>query len=127
MTTRILIIDDEEEIRDLIPNFLRLRGFDFESEVAPDGAVGLEMFKRKPFDLVITDLFMPETEGLETIGELIRISEGVKILAISGGGGTPIGTDILIAAKRIGAHLTLEKPFNADGLIHAVRTLFPDR
>lgn len=127
MTTRILIIDDEEDIRDLIPQFLHLKGFDFEAEFAPDGAVGLEMFKRAPFDLVITDVFMPETEGLETIGELKRISKGVKILAISGGAGTPIGTDILIAAKRIGADLTLEKPFRSEQLYHAVRSLFPNR
>lgn len=64
-----------------------LENVGYEIVVAADGKKGIKAFQEKPLDLVITDIFMPEKEGLETIRELKRDFPDVKIIAISGGGG----------------------------------------
>jgi YesN/AraC family two-component response regulator len=118
---RILIIDDNDKFREMLSKMLKMAGYN-EVEEAPDGNAGINLFRENPFDLVITDIIMPEKEGLEIITELTRDYPRLKIIAMSGGG--RIGPhDYLAMAKYLGASLTLEKPFKQEALIAAVREL----
>jgi CheY-like chemotaxis protein len=83
---------------------------------APNGRVGLAMYADKATDLVITDIGMPEMNGLEMMAELNRSFRDVKIIVISGAPGQE-----LESAKRLGACETLPKPFNLGRLLDAVR------
>lgn len=120
---RILIIDDEEMIRRILRRMLEVEGF--EVIEAPDGRAGMMLQRESPVDLVITDLIMPEKEGLETIKELREEFPEVKIIAISGGGWLE-ADPYLVTAKRIGADRTLAKPMERKSLLAAVRELLCD-
>jgi DNA-binding response OmpR family regulator len=113
---RILIIDDEHQVRRWLRTGLESAGYDVED--APDGVKGLTAFKQRPADLVLTDIYMPEKEGLETIRELRRQNPELKIIAMSGGG---IAGDFLPYAKKLGAVKTIEKPFDTELLLETVR------
>ena len=91
-------------------------------EEAADGAMGLSLFRQGKFDLVVTDLFMPEKEGIETIMEIREESPGVKILAVSGGM-TLDRIGPLEDAEVLGADASLPKPFAIQDLTSAVQTL----
>lgn len=115
---RILIIDDDMAVRAVIKGALSDEGY--EVLEAADGNEGLKCYQNSPTDLVITDLIMPEKEGIETIVELRREFPEVKIIAISGG--TLYGSsDNLRMAERLGARRTLTKPFKIPDLLEAVR------
>jgi CheY-like chemotaxis protein len=117
---RILLIDDDAPFRGMLSQVLEREGhFVVEAE---HGREGLERYRESPFDLVITDLLMPEEEGLATIRTLRRVCPTVKIIAMSGGGMTG-QLDFLPVAKRLGAHHTLWKPFPRQELLDAVRIL----
>ncbi len=117
---RILVMDDDEQIRTTIHQVLDLEGH--EVIEAPDGKEGINLFKESGADLIITDIVMPEKEGLETITELRRDFPDIKIIAISGGGrGDP--KSYLTLAKGFGALRTLTKPFEREELLEAVREL----
>ena len=117
---RILVIDDHAEIRELLRLTLEAAGYDV--AVALDGREGLEIQRRRPAELVITDIFMPEQEGLETIQELRQQSPRPKIIAMSGGG--QLGTlEYLPAAKEFGADRTIDKPFDCEAMLAAVREM----
>ena len=104
----VLIIDDECMVRLMLRDCLELQGHRVVE--ASDGAEGLQVFDNEPVDVVVTDIVMPEKEGIETIRELKRRSADIGIIAISGGG--RIGaTDCLRIAHRLGADHTLQKPF----------------
>jgi len=81
---RILLIDDDAPVRRTLRKMLERQGY--EVEEAPDGKAGLTLYQENPADLIITDLIMPEMEGIETIMELRRRFPDVKIIAMSGGG-----------------------------------------
>ena len=81
---RILVIDDDHHILLMIKKMLERAGF--EVDLAANGDEGLELFKKLSVDLVITDIIMPEKEGLETIREMKRLRSDLKIIAMSGGG-----------------------------------------
>ncbi|HJY84952.1 MAG TPA: response regulator [Candidatus Binatia bacterium] len=120
MTPRILIIDDEEPVRDLLRQMLEKEGYGVEE--APNGVAGIKLLHDHLADLVITDLFMPEKEGIETMMEVRKCFPQVKIIAMSGGGRT--GTlDFLPMAESFGAQRTLAKPFERKELLEAVRTV----
>ena len=89
---------------------------------AADGNAGMKRFCERPADLVITDLIMPEKEGIETIVELRRRFREVKIIAMSGGGIIEAG-DYLGMARGVGAHRVFEKPFGVSEMLNAVREL----
>ena len=89
---------------------------------APDGKLGLQLFREEGADLVITDIIMPEKAGLETIMELRKDYPGVKIIAISGGGAIEPRV-YLHYAKEAGAMRTLPKPFEREELLEGVREL----
>jgi DNA-binding response OmpR family regulator len=117
---RILVIDDDEQIRNMLRIMLQNEGYDV--ECAPEGKVALVLFSHSPFSLVITDIVMPEKEGLETIMELKQQHPGVKIIAISGGGRVNPG-HYLDGARALGAEFTFTKPVKLDRLLSAVRVL----
>jgi CheY-like chemotaxis protein len=105
---------------------LGLEGAGYEVAEAPDGTQGIRLYRQQPCDLVITDIIMPEKEGLETIRELRRDFPDVKILAISGGGRIR-PDEYLPLAKKFGAHRTLAKPFEQKELLEAVQELLEER
>jgi CheY-like chemotaxis protein len=126
----ILIIDDEEDIRDALQ--MVLEGIGYEVRVASDGNEAIELQREKPAQLVITDIIMPEKDGVRTIKEMRREFPAVRIIAISGGGGVePLAykpgaittTAYLAAAKEVGADRVFTKPFDRKDLIQAVNGL----
>lgn len=86
---------------------------------APNGTVGVQLFRDQKPDLVITDILMPDKEGLETVREIRQIDPLARILAMSGSG-TAEKPDFLRAAKEFGAAETLQKPFRRAELLAAV-------
>ena len=115
----ILLIDDEDNFRCALKQVLVNAGF--EVVEASNGAEGIRYFYEKPVDMIITDIIMPEKEGIETILELKKAFPYVKLIAMSGGGwyGTDIDFDM---AKKLGAK-TLGKPFALQELLDVVYEL----
>lgn len=120
MKKRILIIDDELQIRVMLRQALEKAGF--EVGEAPDGKEGIDSFKRNRADLVITDIIMPEKEGIETIMAFRRIDPSVKIIAISGGGRIQ-SEDYLNIATKVGASCSFSKPFSIMELLSKINDL----
>ena len=114
---KILVIDDDVLVRDTIVRILERKGY--QVLVAGDGARGLRIFRSERPDLVITDIIMPEKEGLETIREIRGESPDAKIIAISGG--ARIGNmDFLDVAGKLGASEIIPKPFDPAELVNIV-------
>ena len=112
----ILIIEDEAPIRSLLREVLEHAGYHVVE--APDGRVGLELYRKAPTDLVITDIAMPVLNGLQAAHELTREFLGAKVIAMSGAPGKQYLCDV---AKLLGARRTLQKPFYREELLEAVR------
>jgi DNA-binding NtrC family response regulator len=118
---RILLIDDDDQFRMLLRKMLEKAGYK-DIEEANDGRTGMKLFRQRPFDLVVTDIIMPDKEGIETIVELKSEYPLVKIIAMSGGG--RIGPkNYLEMAKRLGASRTLAKPFKYSDFLDVVQEL----
>lgn len=117
----VLVIDDEPEIREVLRAFLQRNGF--QVVLAEDGIQGVEVCKNQTVDLVITDLLMPEQEGIETILQIRNDHPNLPILAMSGGGRMAGTMDILHTAKLLGAIKTFSKPFNPVELVDTVKQL----
>jgi YesN/AraC family two-component response regulator len=118
---RILIIDDEEQIRIMLRKTLEKAGYGVVD--APNGKIAKRLFQAEPADLIITDIVMPEKDGLETIMEFRKDFPGVKIIAISGGGLYGHEENYLNIAKKLGVLRIFPKPFNWDEMIESVREL----
>jgi len=117
---KILVFDDEPSILLMIKKMLEKEGH--EVDIALNGREGIELFEKNKPDLLITDILMPEKEGLETILELRRKYPELKIIAISGGG--RIGPDgYLPSAKLFGADLVFQKPLIQKEFLLAVSIL----
>jgi DNA-binding response OmpR family regulator len=117
---KILIIDDENQIRLMLRQMFEREGYDILE--AADGKQALKMNKSNPADLIITDIIMPEMEGIRTIMELKKEKPDAKIIAVSGGGkNSP--EQYLHFAKKLGADRTFTKPFNRDELVAAVKEI----
>ncbi|MGI6657454.1 MAG: response regulator [Desulfobulbus sp.] len=117
---RVLVIDDDEQMRVLLRQVMEWAGY--EVMEAGNGRDGLQLQYHRPADLIITDLIMPEQEGLETITRLRKDYPTLKIIAISGGG--RIGPDAYLpAARELGADRVFSKPFDIRELTDAVREL----
>jgi DNA-binding response OmpR family regulator len=117
----VLVIEDDALMRATIRRMLASHTV----IEASNGREGLAAFKLRAPDIVITDILMPEKEGIETIIELRAASSLSKIIAISGGGSS--GTlDFLTSAKKLGADLVMHKPLRAAELLAAVESLCAD-
>jgi len=127
----ILIIDDEQDIRDALLMVLESVGHDV--KVASNGDEAVELQRREPADLIITDIIMPGKDGIDTIKEIRQEFPGTRIIAISGGGGVQSAdyvpqaittTAYLAAAKQAGADMVITKPFERKDIIQAVADMF---
>ena len=116
--TKILVIDDDELVRSTITAALELA--DYEVVQACDGQEGVDTFQTAKFDLVVTDIIMPEKEGIEAIIEIRQHDPNIKIIAISGGGRTS-NQIFLDVAKKFGAVDVLPKPFTPKQLVTMVQ------
>ena len=119
--TRLLVIDDDNLVRAALTDMLQTAGF--EVITAANGRLGLESLATTPVDAIITDILMPEQEGLETIREARQRFPNIRILAISGGGAGGGETQLLRFAESFGADQTLPKPFTGSQLVAAVKAL----
>jgi DNA-binding NtrC family response regulator len=120
MMGRILVIDDEPHILLMVKKMLERVGY--EVDLASNGSEGLRLYQQIRPVLVITDIIMPEKEGLETIREMKRSSSDLKIIAMSGGG--KISADNYLETARIfGASRLIEKPFSQKQLLSYVEEL----
>ncbi len=115
---RILVVDDDRQIREMLLQMLEIEGY--EVMVAPNGKEALKLQAQNPADLVITDLIMPEKEGIETIREFQERYPKTDIIAISGGG--VVGPEsYLKIAKSLGAKKTYVKPIRREELLSGIR------
>ncbi len=115
--SKILVIDDDVIVRETIVQILESDGYDVVS--AEDGRRGVALFRSEQPDLVITDIIMPEKEGIQTIMEIRGTRPDAKVIAISGGG--RIGnTDFLKIARLLGAADVISKPFDPDDFLSRV-------
>ena len=119
---RILIVDDDELFRGMLRLTLLRSGY--EVDEAADGRQAIRLHESTPVDLVITDLIMPEQEGLDTIQQFRRRHPAVKIIAMSGGGRID-ARDFLKIARHLGAERTFAKPFENSELVAAIAELLP--
>jgi DNA-binding response OmpR family regulator len=118
---KILIIEDDKTVRDFITS--TLEEANHRVIEAENGLIGMKILhENKDTDLVITDIIMPEKEGIEIIRDIRNQYQGIKIIAISGGGRI-VPEDYLALAETFGAHKTLKKPFKASELLNSIATL----
>ena len=118
----ILVVDDEPELRDLMTRVLTRGGH--RVTCAENGIEASRAVAKEHFDVVITDVIMPERDGIQVINELRRTYPDVRIIAMSGGGHVSRDQYLKIA-KGLGAHALLEKPFTNEDLLAAIRALAP--
>jgi len=117
---RILVIEDDNEVREFLESLLGRAGY--QTMAAANGKEGVELFHAHAFDLVITDIIMPEKDGIETIMDMKRGNAGLKVIAISGGGRAE-PENYLHSARLLGADRTIKKPFTNEDILGAVNTL----
>ena len=119
---RILLVDDDEAVRDSIAVVLLAAGYLVDQ--AANGVDGMRMLRQYGPDLVITDILMPQKEGIEIIREIRAQAAETPIIAISGGGGDQ--ADYLKMAQAFGANAALAKPFDPAALLALVERLASD-
>jgi DNA-binding response OmpR family regulator len=121
MPQRILLVDDDQAISSLLRIYFEADGFDV--EVADDGEAALALLAAIPFDLIVTDLFMPGKDGLELINELCAKNHAIRIIAVSGGG-SGLGPDVFLKiASHRGVARTFEKPYEFRDLVQAAKDI----
>jgi DNA-binding response OmpR family regulator len=120
MPATVLVIDDDPDMVESLAMMLGDHGFPVLT--ANDGVRGLEMFREYKPAVVLSDILMPEQDGIEVIMTMRRERPGVKIIAISGS--SRIGTtDFLTMARKLGADATLEKGRNASELLELLKAM----
>ena len=118
---RILIIDDDEQIRLLLKQILEMS--EYEVIDAPNENEGIRHFRKSQIDLIIMDMIMPEIDGMETITKLKQVFPNVKIIAISGGSRVMDPRDHLHYATQAGALHTFTKPFDIKEMLKVIEKL----
>ena len=118
--TRVLVIEDNEDFADLIRHFLEAAGFSV--ALAPDGRLGMEIQRHQPADIIVTDIFMPRQDGVETISEMRKEFPDARIIAMTGRESLT-DFDALRIANELGAVRTFKKPFDIPDLVAAIREL----
>lgn len=114
---KILVVDDDVDIRKVVA--LNLTKLGHLVSLAGDGREAASEIAKTDFDVVITDVLMPEKDGLELIQEMRRKARSPRIVAMSGGGKS-LSISYLELARRLGAHALLNKPFSSSELVAAV-------
>ncbi len=109
---KILVVDDEESITDIIKIMLSAKGY--EVIIANNGKQGLDLYREKKPDLVITDIIMPDMEGIEFLKILKKENKNLPVIVMSG---HPTGKQFLNISRFLGAHSYLQKPFSSSELI----------
>jgi CheY-like chemotaxis protein len=120
---RILVVDDNDQMRELLRLILETAGHKIVE--AENGKIALDLFETTPADLVITDIIMPEMEGIDLIMTIRTRYPGVRIIAISGGGKIDPNLCLNMAGK-LGADRILRKPFGKSDILSMISDLFPD-
>lgn len=115
---RVLIVDDEDAIRNVLLRILTRA--DHEVEACPDGASALEVARSWSPDLVITDVYMPEMDGIEFLIQIREEQPDLPIIVISGGAQHSTADFVLEDAGQLGAVSTLPKPFEMNEVLEAV-------
>ena len=121
--SRVLVIDDEPYILLMLKKLFEKEGFDV--DIAINGDEGIKIFSKYPADVIITDIVMPEKEGLETIREFKQTNPALKIIAISGEGRID-SKEYLDSARLFGAAKVFRKPFKQREMVNAVNELLKD-
>lgn len=117
---RILIIDDEEIVRFSLREMLEMEGHQVDE--AANGFSGIARLRDTEYDLVLSDMIMPEKAGPQTIQEIRDIRPGIKIIAMSGGDRLG-GQDLLKQSRKLGADDVLPKPFSQNALLNMIDRL----
>jgi CheY-like chemotaxis protein len=117
---RILVVDDDPVSRSILRGIME--GSRHVVEEAADGVQAMKAYRRAPFDLVITDIFMPEKEGVELVREMRQEFPGARIIAVSGGSSSA-RFDSLDWIKAFGVSHTFTKPFDRRAILAAVDEL----
>jgi CheY-like chemotaxis protein len=123
VSRRLLVADDSADMRESLRLVLERAGY--EVLLAADGIGALEQQRARPADVLITDIFMPERDGLETITSFRREFPRTRIVAMSGGGVRIGGSFYLETAAVAGADATLRKPFDPKSLLQVLQELAP--
>jgi len=121
---RIIVIDDEEDLRSLLRLLLESEGH--EVDEAENGAQGLAALAKQSYDLVITDVLMPEEDGIAVAKQAPKLQPNAKVLAISGGGAVLPTNWSLKVMKMFGVNAALHKPFEEDEFIRVVDELLAE-
>ena len=117
---RVIVIEDNADFRKLALRWFESYGI--EAEGAANGAQGIELQRARPADVIVTDIFMPDMEGIETIDGLRKEFPAAKIIAMSGRD-PMVKFDVFEVAREVGATKTFKKPFRFEELVAAVREL----
>lgn len=121
--SKILLIDDDSHFREMFAELLKRENY--EVIESSDGRNAVPLFESHKPDLVITDIIMPDKEGIETILDLKKNNPNIKIIAISGGGRTN-AMDNLRSARLLGASVTFEKPFDNKEILQTISDLIKE-
>ena len=121
--SRVLIVDDDDDTRSILAGLLDREVY--EVSLATNGTEALKAQYQTPFDVLITDIFMPDTDGVETIHEFHHKYPYTGIIAMSAVAHT--GVDYLSLCLEIGAHRTLRKPFDVAALYTALKEVLAER
>ena len=117
---RVLVVDDDPLIQATLPMLLREHGH--EVFTAVNGKLGLRLLQSERVDLVLTDILMPEADGIEVVRAVAKDHATVALVAMSGGSARLPGTDAVHLTRLLGAHAILVKPFSEEELLRAIRT-----
>ncbi len=118
---RITVIDDEADLRALLRAILATQNHEIDE--AENGALARKALREHQYDLVITDVLMPEEDGFVVVKETLKLQSDAKILAISGGGLNLSSNWSLEAIEKLGAHAVLRKPFEMGEFLNKVEGL----
>ncbi len=119
MATNILVVDDNPDLGLTLKMALELEGY--AAELATTGTQALALQRQKPAHVVITDIFMPDSDGFELIGTVKREFPATRIIVMSGGG-QKLKRDYLSSAELMGVDATLQKPFEIDDLLKVLKS-----
>ncbi len=114
----VLVVDDEPAIAELVSQTLAAVGY--QVSIATDGTTAESLLRSTPFDVVITDMLMPNVDGAQLLLLVRRLRPTARVIAMSGGGANVGAGDALVIAEKLGATTVLQKPFSTTALIDCV-------